>query len=122
MTTRRVGVFAVAALLFCPTLAKAQDCYSLRSSRAELDVQARQLIKENPGITVLVAGCKATADSNYRENNDAGQAAATFSVCGSFGCLFADGGYGNCLSTGIRILFLAVRIDELDAQIRRSGC
>lgn len=122
MTIRLVGLAAAAALLFSPALAQAEDCYSLTSSRADLNRQGRQLVHDNPGITILVAGCKATADSNYRDTNDASQAAATFSVCGSLGCLLADGGYGNCLSTGIQILFIEERIDELDAQIRRQGC
>lgn len=105
-----------------PTLAQAQTCAALRAQYANVDAHGRALTSANPGITLVAAGCIATAANEYNKTRDETDAAGTFAVCGALGCSLVTGGYGNCLSVGSDIIVSALRIKALESQMRDADC
>jgi hypothetical protein len=114
-----LGALALAVTAFPTEFAYAQNCASMRAQWSEIGAHGRALVADNPGITMIVDACKATADGNYKQSGDIMEASATFSACGSALCGFATGGYANCISVGTQILFDVLRVEALSDSIRR---
>lgn len=121
MVRKWCGYSAAAALICSPALAQAQDCSSLRASRDAADQRGRFLVEDNPGTALVAFGCMAAAKSNYDQRGSASDAAASFAVCGAFGCGFTDS-YSNCITVGTEIIYQAIRSVSNKRQLRQLGC